>query len=84
MAARAWWVYVLECRDGTLYTGIARDVAKRFAAHQAGTASKYTRARPPVAVRYRERMASRSAALKREAEIKRLSRARKLALVSAS
>jgi putative endonuclease len=75
-----WWVYMLECRDGSLYTGIARDLAQRLAAHQGGTASKYTRARTPVSVVYREQTPSRSAALKREAQIKRLSRAAKLAL----
>ena len=81
VGADGWWVYVVECRDGSLYTGIARDVAQRLAAHQDGTASKYTRARTPVSVVYREHTPSRSAALKREAEIKRLSRSRKLALV---
>ena len=79
--ADGWWVYMLECRDGSLYTGIARDVARRLAAHRDGTASKYTRSRTPVSVVYREHTPSRSAALKREAEIKRLSRARKLALL---
>jgi len=79
--ADGWWVYVLECRDGSLYTGIARDVAQRLEAHQAGTASKYTRARTPVSVVYREHTPSRSAALRREAQIKHLSRARKLALL---
>lgn len=76
-------VYMLVCTGGTLYTGIARDVAARFKAHQRGTASKYTRAHPPLAVVYTEPAPSRSAALKREVAIKRLSKARKLELGAA-
>ncbi len=76
-----WIVYVLRCRDGSLYTGITNDLARRLAAHRAGRASRYTRARRPVRLAYREGQPDRSAALRREAAIKRLTRTQKLALV---
>ena len=50
----SWWVYVLECRDGTLYTGCTDDIPRRLAAHNAGRGAKYTRGRGPVTLRYRE------------------------------
>jgi putative endonuclease len=75
-------VYMLECDGETLYTGIARDVQARFAAHRAGTASRYTRAHPPKRIVYTEPAHSRSAALIREAAIKRLTKAKKWQLVS--
>src|SRR5262245_24837967 len=71
---RGWMVYILECSDGTLYTGITVDLDRRLAAHARGTASKYTRARLPVRVVYQEAHVSRSSALRREASIKSLSR----------
>jgi putative endonuclease len=74
-------VYVLRCADGTLYTGITTDVARRLGQHNAGTASKYTRSRRPVAVAYRERAAAHGDALRRELAIKKLSRAAKEALI---
>ncbi len=74
-------VYLLHCRDGSLYTGITNDLPRRLAAHRAGKASAYTRARGPVRVVYREPVADRSAALRREAAIKRLTRAKKLELI---
>ena len=77
-----WIVYILECADGSLYTGITNDLEKRLAAHNAGEGAKYTRSRTPVVGRYQEKCADKSAALKREIEIKRLSRAEKLALRS--
>ena len=79
----SWHVYVLRCADGSLYTGITNDLARRLAAHRAGTASRYTRSRRPVRLVYRERRRSRSAALKREAAIKRLPRAAKLRIIGA-
>lgn len=79
-----WLVYVLRCRDGSLYTGITNDLAKRFAAHAAGRASKYTRSRLPVRMAYQERQATKSLALKREAAIKRMPRREKLSLVGLS
>jgi putative endonuclease len=77
-----WYCYILRCADGTLYTGISNDLDKRLAAHNAGSASKYTRVRLPVAVVYAERQADRSCALQRELEIKRLSRQAKLCLAA--
>ena len=76
-------MYVLRCGDGSLYTGITNDLERRLAAHRAGTASRYTRSRRPVRLVYRERRRSRSAALKREAAIKRLPRAAKLRIIGA-
>jgi putative endonuclease len=76
-----WVVYMLRCRDGSLYTGITNDLTKRLAAHRAGTGARYTRARLPVRLVYRELRATRGSALRREGAIKRLPRAAKLALV---
>jgi putative endonuclease len=75
---------MLRCRDRSLYTGITNDLARRLTRHRAGTASAYTRARRPVRLVYEERQPDRSAALRREAALRRLSRADKLALVRAS
>ena len=77
-----WYCYMLECADGTLYTGITNDLEKRLAAHNGGTASKCTRSRLPVKLVFAEDMPDRAAASRREVEIKRLPRASKLALVS--
>ncbi|HUO62513.1 MAG TPA: GIY-YIG nuclease family protein [Terriglobales bacterium] len=76
----AWVCYLLECADGTLYTGISNDLSRRLGQHARGVASKYTRARLPVRLRWTERQRDRSSALRREAQIKGLPRARKLAL----
>jgi putative endonuclease len=75
------WVYVLECADGSYYTGYTTDVERRVAEHDAGDGATYTRGRTPVELVYRERCESRSAALRREHEIKQLSRAAKERLV---
>ncbi len=77
-----WWVYMLECADRSLYTGITNDLDKRLAVHTAGKGAKYTRPRRPVILRYREQVASKGMALRREAEIKRLSKMNKLALAA--
>jgi putative endonuclease len=77
----SWFVYVVRCRDGSLYTGISTDVEARIARHNAGAGARYTRARRPVRLLYVERKRSRSTALKREAAIKGLTRARKIELV---
>lgn len=77
----AWVVYLLRCRDDSLYTGITNDLERRLASHRAGTGSAYVRARLPVRVVYRESQPDRSAALRREAAIKKLTRRDKLALV---
>jgi putative endonuclease len=76
-----WTVYLLRCRDGSLYTGITNDIARRLAAHRAGKASAYTRSRRPLRLVYRESARDRSAALRREAAIKRLTRQAKLELI---
>lgn len=79
----SWHVYIVRCADDTLYTGIARDVERRIAEHNAGNAAaSYTRARRPVVLVYREAASDRSAASKREYQIKQLSRAEKLALIA--
>lgn len=77
----SWSVYLLRCSDGTLYAGATADLARRVRQHLAGRAARYTRSRLPVALVYSERARDRSAALRREAALKQLSRAEKLALV---
>jgi putative endonuclease len=79
--ARRWCVYVLRCRDGSLYTGATNDLDRRVARHAAGRGARYTRSRLPVALVHVEPARGRSAALRREAAVKRLPRAAKLALV---
>jgi predicted GIY-YIG superfamily endonuclease len=76
-----WFVYILRCADGTLYTGITKDLARRTRQHAGGTASRYTRSRRPVKQVYQESQRSQSLALKREAAIKKLTRRQKLALI---
>ncbi len=76
-----WLVYLLRCSDGSLYTGITNDLRKRLKTHASGKASRYTRSRLPVKVVYTEPRRSKSAALKREAAIKRLTRIQKLELI---
>ena len=78
---KQWLVYILECGDGTLYTGITDDLDKRLKAHNTGRGAKYTRGRGPLTLRYREKCADHGAALRREAEIKRLSRQQKWILI---
>ena len=81
-APTRWLVYILRCRNGSLHTGITNDLPKRLKAHAAGKASKYTRSRLPVRLAYSEPQRSKSAALKREAAIKKLRRAEKDRLVA--
>ena len=76
-----WYLYILHCRDGSLYTGITTDVEKRLEAHQSGKGAKYTRGRGPLELVYREQCGTHSEALKREIEIKRLTREQKQALI---
>lgn len=80
VAAMNWVCYLLRCADDTLYCGITNDMEKRLAAHNAGTAAKYTRSRGPVELVYSEVCADRSAASKREMAIKKLPRGEKLEL----
>ena len=77
------WVYLLRCRDGSLYTGWTVDLDRRLARHRAGTASRYTSSRLPVELELALPMPDRTAARREEARIKRLPRAAKLALLSA-
>ena len=79
-----WLCYILRCADDTFYTGITNDLAKRLAAHNAGTAAKYTKTRIPVEVVFVENCIDRSAALKRELQIKSLKRPDKLALIGSA
>ena len=79
-----WHVYILRCRDGTLYTGITTDVARRLAEHRRGTGARYTRGRRPLRLVWREPQPDRAAAARREAQIKRLPRSRKLAMIKRS
>ena len=78
---QCWWLYLLACRDGRTYAGIATDVAARFAAHSSGKGAKFTRSNPPVRVLGAQAFASKSEALKAEAALKKLHRSEKLAWV---
>jgi len=82
----AWFVYILRCADGSLYTGISTDVERRVDEHNAGAplGARYTRARRPVILVYQERVNSRAEAARREREIKIKDRAWKLALIASS
>ncbi len=81
VAREGWCVYMLRCRDGSLYTGITNDVERRLAAHSAGKGGAYTRSRCPLRLVYREGARDRGAALRREAALKRLTRLEKWMLV---
>ena len=76
-----WYLYILRCGDGTFYTGITTDVDKRLEAHRSGRGAKYTRGRAPLEVIYRECCGTHSDALKRELEVKRMSREEKQTLI---
>ena len=81
-----WYLYLIRCRDGALYTGISTDVDRRFAQHQGtgNAGSKYLKGRGPFNLVFQERMGSRSLALKVERRVKRLSKARKEQLIKVS
>ncbi len=76
-----WFLYLVRCADGSLYTGITNDLTRRCKQHNAGTASRYTRSRLPVELIYQESHVSRSVALKRELAVKSMSREEKESLV---
>lgn len=76
-----WYLYVLRCGDGTLYTGITTDVERRLEAHRQGRGAKYTRGRGPLELAYQEECGTHSEALKREYAIKQLSREEKENLI---
>jgi len=75
-----WTLYILQCSDGTLYTGITNDLPKRIKAHEAGAGAKYTKGRGPFILVYQEACEHRSAASKRELAVKKLSRRQKMEL----
>jgi putative endonuclease len=77
-----YYVYILECSDGSFYVGITNNIERRLRAHNEGVASRYTRSRRPVTVRYQELCGTRSQALIRECSLRLLSRKEKIALVA--
>lgn len=79
---KQWFVYMLECADGSLYTGVSNDLAKRVDIHNAGKGAKYTRSRLPVKLVYSETAPDKGEALKKEIKMKQLSRVEKLALLT--
>jgi putative endonuclease len=81
---KTWYVYMLECADGSIYTGIAVDVAKRYAAHVAGKGARYTRSHPPKHLLATFDYPDRSSASKAEYAVKKLSAAKKRAFAKAS
>lgn len=78
-----YFVYILRCADGTLYTGITDCLERRLAAHNSGKGAKYTRGRGPVELLYQEACPDKSAALRRELQIKKLRRSEKRTLIEA-
>lgn len=76
-----WTVYILQCGDGTLYTGITDDMQRRLRAHESGKGAKYTRGRGPLKLCYQEILPDKGTALRREAELKRLRRSVKLDMI---
>lgn len=76
-----YWVYILRCKDNTLYTGITTDTERRLQEHESGAGAKYTRSRAPLTLVYREVQPDKSAALRREIAIKRMTRKNKLRLI---
>jgi len=79
---KPWYLYIVECRDGTFYTGITTDIKKRIDAHNSGRGAKYTRGRGPVKLMHLRRYTDRSAASKSEHKIKKLKRGKKLRIIS--
>ena len=79
-----YYVYLLRCADGTLYTGFTNDLVRRLAAHNAGRGAKYTRGRRPVELVYWESFSNKSSALRREYAIKQLPRRQRLTLIQSS
>ncbi|MCG2714492.1 MAG: GIY-YIG nuclease family protein [Candidatus Omnitrophica bacterium] len=77
----SWYVYIIECKDTWLYTGITKDLERRVKEHNSSNGCRFTRCRAPVKLMYNEKVRTRSIALKREAAIKRLSRKKKLELI---
>jgi putative endonuclease len=80
-AAVRWCVYLLRCGDGTLYAGVTNDLCKRLGAHRSGRGARYTRGRGPLTLVHQEPARSKSAALRREHQLKRMRRREKLAFL---
>lgn len=78
----SWFLYIIQCRDGSLYTGIAKDVEQRLAEHRAGRGAKYLRGRGPLTLVFRAAVGPKSAALKIERKVKKLTRSNKQRLVN--
>lgn len=78
----SWTLYILECIDQTLYTGITNDLARRLSQHECGEGARYTKGRGPFRVVYTENLPDRPAALRRELAIKKLSRAEKMKIIA--
>ncbi|NLI92464.1 MAG: GIY-YIG nuclease family protein [Peptococcaceae bacterium] len=76
-----FFVYIVECKDGTLYTGWTIDIDKRLSEHNQGKGAKYTRSRYPVVLKYLEKLESKQQACRREYRIKQMTRAEKIALI---
>lgn len=81
---KTWKLYILKCGDGSLYTGITVDLEERFRQHCAGTGAKYTRGRGPLELIYEEECENHSLALKRELQVKSMTRSEKLKLIQGS
>lgn len=79
---KPWSIYIVECRDGKLYTGISNDVPKRIATHNKGKGCRFTKYRCPVKLVYTEGLGTKSAARKKELQVQGLTRSRKLALIA--
>ena len=82
--ANSWFLYILSCSDGTLYTGITKDVVKRLKQHSNGTGARYTRGRAPLKLECTVRFLSKSAALREEIRVKKFTRAKKIKYIHAN
>ncbi len=80
-APAEWFIYLIRCRNGHLYTGISTDITRRFGAHQAGKGAKYLRGKGPLELVYQKKIGTRSEALKAEIMVKSMSRPAKLAMI---
>lgn len=79
-----WFVYIVECADNSLYTGITNDLPRRLEMHNQGKGARYTRGRGPVTLRYQESLVDKGKALQREHQLKQLSRAQKIRLINSA
>ncbi len=79
-----WWLYIIRCRGGALYTGITTDVARRFSEHKSGKGAKYLRGRAPLELVFRQQIGSHSQALKAELAVKKLSKTEKEQIIASA